>query len=220
MSQSTLCVEDYGASERRFFIPVDSLSDRFPQMILCEEDKSFAIHGYFEKRKIGLFKRNKCVVIVYTDGECLKMAMQGHVFNLSDSGIVASIHAIAPFGYRFELSKTGHCLLKFTYWFCEHDDMWPERDIFRLVLRITHNTISKERFLAIWNELAAGKPITRLELFDGLNDERGKGGQLLNCACPELEENRRGGIRCQGGGRDLATYLNRRRGRRVSMSLG
>lgn len=149
MIEERLCLENYDAPENRIIVNGESLCANL--VAATKSQERLKPSGYFQRRKIGLWVRREIFVAVYTDGQIIRLSMLGQTHNLSDSNVSATVTTVAHFWRRFLLRYEQEQKLAFWYLFTETDDMWPERDIFQLVARITESEKSRMGYLDTWS---------------------------------------------------------------------
>lgn len=165
---SVLCLEDYVDATKRWLVGLDSIALPKPEVTPLSVPASRNPQGFVSFRTLGLVKRFKTLVAVFTDGKTLKLALAGKVFDLMDGNTRAYTKTLFPFAKSFTLEKNGEVAFQCSYWFAERDDYWPENDIFALIVRLAADEKCKSRFLLVWNERTAGTDVTRTEFLNKL----------------------------------------------------
>jgi hypothetical protein len=167
-SPSVLCLEDYADATKRWLVETDSLALTEPEITPLSEPTARNPQGFLSSRTLGLVKRFRTLIAVFTDGKTLKLALAGNVFDLMDGNARAYTKTLFPFAKSFTLERNGEVAFRCSYWFAERDDLWPENDIFALVARLAADDKCKRRFLLVWNDRTAGEDVTRPELLKKL----------------------------------------------------
>lgn len=168
-SPPVLCLEDYAEATKRWLVESDSIALPRPKVTPSSVPVSRNPEGFLSFRTLGLLKRFRTLVAVFTDGKTLQLALAGNVFDLMDSSARAYTKTLFPFAKSFTLERNGEVAFRCSYWFAERDDLWPENDIFSLVARLTADEKCKRRFLTVWKERTAGGDVTRPEFLKKLD---------------------------------------------------
>jgi hypothetical protein len=165
---STLCLEDFADATKTCLVASGSLTLPEPKLTPVSLVACPNRQGFFSFRTIGLVKPFRSLVAVFTDGKTLKLVLAGNLFDLMDENARAYTRTLFPFAKSFTLQRNGQATFRCCYWFVERDDLWPENDIFSLVVRLTSSEENKRRSMLIWNEMAAGADVTRPEFLNKL----------------------------------------------------
>lgn len=167
-SPTVLCLEDYADATKRWLVELESIALPKPEVSPLSVPASRNPQGFISFRTLGLVKRFRTLVALFTDGKTLKLALAGNVYDLMVGNARAYTKTLFPFAKSFTLEQNGKVAFRCSYWFAERDDLWPENDIFLLVARITSNEENKRKTMLIWNEMAAGADFRRAEFLNKL----------------------------------------------------
>jgi hypothetical protein len=165
---TSVCLEDYRSPDKRYVVEIGTAAAGLPRIVRVLADSTTKPKGFCVCKRLGLLKGQKSLVAVYTDGCSLRLALAGKIYNLSDSQARAYRSGLFLFAKHFSLVLGSTTVLAFNYWLFERHDCWPEADIFAMVVRISQDEHSKQSFLRIWNEIAAGRDVTRAEFLRSL----------------------------------------------------
>lgn len=151
-----ICLEDFDAPDRCLLFDLDD-SLRPLSRELCS-GHNLRPQGFFSERKLGLWRRIKTPVAVFSIGEALRMSILFKVFDISDPSVVAERKKLFVGVREFLLLKGGLPLFTVRYW----NTSWASDtgDIFEYCERVTRSPESKREFLLIWNQVASGQEIT------------------------------------------------------------
>jgi hypothetical protein len=156
INMKPVCLEDFddpnpNKPKRGVFDADNQLS---PVRINDRNEAQPNSQGYYSIRKLGLLRRCKARIAVYSTGQTLHLAIQNETFSISDPGVVA-VRKRLFFGAReFQLLSGGNTLTSFSYWNTPGKSDGGG-DIFEYLERVTRSTESKMECLRIWNAQAA-----------------------------------------------------------------
>jgi hypothetical protein len=130
---------------------------------LCVTSKSISgatsvyAQGFFSDSKIGLFRRKRAQIALFSTGDRLWISIQCKMYDASHPSISVGRRFLFLGGFlpacEWSLRSEKEVLASFRYW------SYPD-DIFEYCERVTKSLESKKTFLHIWNENAAGREVS------------------------------------------------------------
>src|SRR5260221_11018507 len=133
-SPSVLCLEDYPDATKRWLVELDSIALPKPKVTPVSVPASQNPQGFLSFRTLGLVKKFRTVVAVFTDGKTLTLALAGKGVDLMAGNARAYTQTLFPFAQSFSLDQKGADAFRCRYWFAERDQFWPRQCILSLAL--------------------------------------------------------------------------------------
>lgn len=153
-----ICLEDY-IDGTLWLVAAGDLAFSKAPVIPRAGSEPQNIQGLISFRTLGFIKWFKTAVAVFREGEALKFAVAGKVFDLMRGNARAYKRTLFPCLMSFILEQNSKIAFRCVYWFEEWDDHWPENDIFSYVERATESEESKRASLeTICSNLTTGQP--------------------------------------------------------------
>ncbi len=150
-----ICLQKFADEERSSLFEIRQESkiytkDDYKHVSSCPQ-------GFFSYERLGLFRRVRTLITVFSDACKLFMGIGSDLFDLSDVNIVGKRSRVGFIAKKFELTRCEQILFSCLYWNGNTDHSGLGGEIFEYVERITKSKEQRIQFLKILNALHTGE---------------------------------------------------------------
>jgi len=123
-------------------------------------DSSPKSSGFATYRRVGLGKRHRVFVALYSTGQTLMVQLGGESFYFGNKELIAKRVTVPVFVRRFRIYRGQAIVVDMTYWFFEWQE-WPnDGDIFSLIAKDTATREDRLRSIYFFGANSQGRDVT------------------------------------------------------------